>query len=178
MSWIDSKIQGTSRKIVSNSQKNDRTTERLIDLLRQDADTLCQMLTYDSAPASEQKMHPISYTHCTFNEQSTASISSCTLYDPPIEEFSVLKTVLEESGTSAAFDPLRGPTIIICTKGDGTIKIGETKEQVKAGWVFFVGAETGYVLRNTGTAVLVAYQAFCDVRACLTPDDTVSNISQ
>jgi mannose-6-phosphate isomerase len=121
------------------------------------------MLTYDFAPASEQKMHPASYTHCTFNEQSTDSCSSCKLYDPPIEEFSVLKTVLEESGASVAYDPFRGPTIIICTQGEGTIEAGAIKKEIKAGWVYFVGTETGYVLRNAGTVVMVAYQAFCDL---------------
>jgi mannose-6-phosphate isomerase len=150
--------------IVINSQTNEPTNEPTTDIFpRQDADTLCQMLTYDFAPASEQKMHPTSYTHCTFNKQSIDSGSSCMLYDPPIEEFSVIKTMLEESGTSVAFDPLRGPAIVICTQSEGTITVGKTEEQIKAGWVYFVGAETGYVLRNTGPVALAAYQAFCDM---------------
>jgi mannose-6-phosphate isomerase len=85
------------------------------------------------------------------------------LYDPPIQEFSVLKTVLENSVASVRLDPFRGPTIIICTQGEGTIEVGAIKKEIKAGWVYFIGAETGYVLRNTGTVVLVAYQAFCDL---------------
>lgn len=108
-------------------------------------------------------MQPTSYPCCGFNEIARESDSSCILYDPPIEEFSVIKTVLERSNASVEFDAFRGPTIVICTHGKGTIKTGVVEEQIKAGWVYFVGAETKYVLRNAGCMAFETYQAFCDL---------------
>ncbi|KAI1967063.1 Mannose-6-phosphate isomerase [Ophidiomyces ophidiicola] len=133
-----------------------------------DVSTLTSMLTYSYAPIEEQKMHPTDYPYVTLNTTSYTSSSSSLLYDPPIEEFSVVKTDLNRAGAKATFEPISGPSIIICTSGSGRISIGDSKsEEVKAGHVFFVGATAECVLENTGVAgedaPFTTFKAFCEI---------------
>lgn len=96
------------------------------------------MLIYSFAPTEEQKLIPVVLSHVTFNRDVGISAFS---YDPSIEEFSVIKTQLDAIGAQATFEDISGPTIIVCTAGEATISVGSaTKESVKKGYVFFVGA--------------------------------------
>lgn len=89
-----------------------------------DVDTLISMLTYISAPADAQLL-------------TTSSFAPKTeLHDPPIEEFSVLRTALEKSGEKETHRPIEGPSIVIVTEGSG--RVGE--EKVERGDVVFVAA--------------------------------------
>lgn len=69
-----------------------------------DVDTLVDMLTYSYAPIAEQKLEPTDYPYAVLNAPAYSSGSSCILYDPPIEEFSVVKTDLKRQGAKATFD--------------------------------------------------------------------------
>ena len=53
------------------------------------------------------------------------------LYDPPIDEFAVVRLALNAKGAKATFDPISGPTIIIFTQGSGKISVGPKSEEVK-----------------------------------------------
>lgn len=131
-----------------------------------DVDTLVNMLTYNYAPIDEQKMHPRDYPYATLNRTGYSSGSAVTLYDPPIEEFSVVQTTLRGNGAKATFDPLDGPSIIICTSGKGKISVGPTVQEVKEGYVFFVGATAECVLESEGATdddEFVTFKAFCEV---------------
>lgn len=128
------------------------------------------MLTYDFAPISEQKMSPVPYPYCKFNASAHSSDSSATLYDPPIEEFSVVKTDLKSSGSKVTFEGIPGPSIIICTAGSGTISVGPKKEEVKEGYVYFVGATAEAVLESNGSKPFVTFKAFC-----ILDEDTKTN---
>ncbi|KAL3479761.1 mannose-6-phosphate isomerase [Aspergillus californicus] len=133
-----------------------------------DVDTLTDMLTYSYAPIEEQKLEPTDYPYAVLNASAYSSASSCMLYDPPIEEFSVLKTDLYRTGAKATFDPITGPSILICTEGTGKISVGHKTEVVKEGYVFFVGANAECVVENTGTEadednVFTTFKAFCDL---------------
>ena len=97
-----------------------------------------------------------------------SSGSSAVLYDPPIEEFSVVKTDLRRTGAKATFDPIAGPSILICTGGKGKITVGHKTEEVQEGYVFFVGADAECIIENTGSGeddenVFTTYKAFCDL---------------
>ena len=81
----------------------------------QDIKTLISMLTYNYAPISSQKMQPVDYPYATLNQAAYSSSSSAILYDPPIAEFSVVMTTLKAAGAKATFEPIEGPSIIICT---------------------------------------------------------------
>lgn len=128
-----------------------------------DVDTLTDMLTYSYAPISEQKMSPTDYPFVTLNTTAYNSGSSATLYDPPIEEFSVVKTDLNKSGAKATFESIDGPSIIICTKGSGKISVGPKEEELKEGYVFFVGATAKCVLESSSDEPLVTFKAFCEL---------------
>ncbi|EEP79610.1 phosphomannose isomerase type I [Uncinocarpus reesii 1704] len=133
-----------------------------------DVSTLTSMLTYSYAPIEEQKMEPTEYPYVTLNTVAYTSGSSALLYDPPIEEFSVIKTDLNRTGAKATFEPISGPSIIICTSGHGRISVGDAKsEAVKPGYVFFVGATAECVLENSGAegddVPFTTFKAFCEL---------------
>lgn len=121
------------------------------------------MLTYSYAPISEQKMSPTEYHFVKLNATAYSSSSAATLYDPPIEEFSVVKTDLNKSGAKATFESIEGPSIVICTKGEGKISVGPKSEELKEGYVYFVGATAELVIESTGSEPLVTFKAFCEL---------------
>jgi mannose-6-phosphate isomerase len=127
-----------------------------------DVDTLISMLTYSYAPISEQKMEPVDYPYVTLNTVAYSSGSETTLYDPPIDEFSVVKTDLKKKGAKATFEQIAGPSIFICTTGEGKISVGPTVEEVKPGYVYFVGATAEVVLEGE-TEDFTTFRAFCEL---------------
>ena len=130
-----------------------------------DVDTLTSMLTYSYAPISEQKMSPSDYPYATLSAAAYSSNSSAILYDPPIDEFSVVKTDLRREGAKVTMDGIEGPSIVICTEGEGTIGVGPKKEEVKPGYVFFVGATAELVLESSSATPYVTFKAFCELKS-------------
>ncbi|KAH7385938.1 mannose-6-phosphate isomerase-like protein [Pyrenochaeta sp. MPI-SDFR-AT-0127] len=132
-----------------------------------DVDTLTSMLTYSYAPISEQKMEPADYPYVTLNAPAYSSNSGALLYNPPIPEFAVVRTALNRTGAKATFGPVQGPSIILCTKGKGTISVGAKEETIDEGYVFFVGATAEVVIKSETDAEdgegLVTYKAFCEI---------------
>ncbi|KAK6439545.1 Mannose-6-phosphate isomerase [Oleoguttula sp. CCFEE 5521] len=129
-----------------------------------DIPNLTSMLTYTLAPPSSQKMTPVPYPYCKLNTTSHSSDSSAMLYDPPIEEFAVVKTDLKNAGAKVTFEGIEGPAIIICTEGKGKISVGPKTEEVKEGYVYFVGATAECVLESTdGAKPFVTFRAFCEL---------------
>ena len=130
-----------------------------------DVTTLVDMLTYNYAPIDEQKMEPTDYPYATLNRTGYSSGSAVDLYDPPIEEFSVVRSVLKGAGAKATFEPLDGPSIVICTNGKGKISVGPTVHDVKEGYVFFVGSTAECVLEADGGKEdeFITFKAFCEV---------------
>ncbi|KAL9600180.1 MAG: hypothetical protein Q9219_003323 [cf. Caloplaca sp. 3 TL-2023] len=128
----------------------------------QDIPTLTSMLTYSYAPISEQKMQPVDYPYVTLNRTAYSSSSSAILYDPPIEEFSVVKTELNGKDAKATFEAIEGPSIIICTAGSGKISVGSKSEQMKTGYVFFVGATAECILESDSES-FTTFKAFCEL---------------
>jgi mannose-6-phosphate isomerase len=89
-----------------------------------------------------------------------------TLYDPPIDEFSVLLVDMPEQGVSEeVHPPVDGPSIVIVTKlnkGGEKAKLawrGGEVEVVREGQTFFVGRGEEISFRGG----LVAYRAFVEV---------------
>lgn len=120
-----------------------------------DVPTLTSMLTYTACPPSDQLLPPVGYK----------ATKHTTLYDPPIEEFSVLLTNLSAS-ESEKFDAVDGPSILIFTKveGETELRVGEEVMKVgRQGQVFFVGAgvEIELMARKGATT---AYRAFVEVQ--------------
>lgn len=131
-----------------------------------DVSTLVDMLTYNFAPIDEQKMAPTDYPYATLNRKAYSSGSAVALYDPPIDEFSVVRSQLRGPEAKATFEPLDGPSIVICTNGSGKISVGPTSFETKEGYVFFVGSTAELVLESTVSGAeedFVAFKAFCEV---------------
>lgn len=133
-----------------------------------DVNTLTDMLTYSYSPIEEQKLEPTDYPYAILNVPAFSSGSAALLYDPPIEEFSVVKTDLKRTSAKATFDPIAGPSILICTRGKGKITVGHKTEEVQEGYVFFVGADAECIIENAGSGegeddVFTTYKAFCDL---------------
>ncbi|GAA5879774.1 hypothetical protein JCM16303_004171 [Sporobolomyces ruberrimus] len=124
-----------------------------------DVPTLTTMLTYTSSPPSDQILPPVPFR----------STKHTTLYDPPIDEFSVLLTVLEE-GEKEKFEGIDGPSILIFTQLDnGRASLGWTGksrgdvEVKREGQVFFVGAGEEVEIEAKKGKV-VAYRAFVEAK--------------
>ncbi|KIW63321.1 mannose-6-phosphate isomerase, class I [Phialophora macrospora] len=128
----------------------------------QDVNTLTDILTYDHNPPEDQLLQPVDYPYVTLNDKAYSSNSDSLLYDPPIEEFSVVRTALKKDGAKATFEGLAGPSIIICTSGEGTISVGPKKEDFKEGWVYFVGATAQLVVESSAEE-MVTFRAFCEI---------------
>ncbi|KAI0521955.1 mannose-6-phosphate isomerase [Xylaria bambusicola] len=130
-----------------------------------DVQNLVNMLTYNYAPIEEQKMSPKEYPYAVLNRTAYSSGSEAILYDPPIDEFSVIRSVLRGNGSKVTFDPIDGPSIIICTSGKGKISVGPKTEEIKEGYVFFVGATAELIMESEGEQddEFITFKAFCEV---------------
>jgi mannose-6-phosphate isomerase len=128
----------------------------------QDVDTLTEILTYDHEPPEKQLLEPVDYPYVTLNSTAYSSGSESLLYDPPIEEFSVVRTVLKKKSAKATFEGLGGPSIVICTSGSGMISVGPKQEELREGWVYFVGATAECVIESTSDE-MVTFKAFCEI---------------
>ncbi|PLW20258.1 hypothetical protein PCANC_00613 [Puccinia coronata f. sp. avenae] len=117
-----------------------------------DVPTLTEMLTYSYGPAESQLMKPTLFQDC----QHT------TLYDPPIEEFSVLLTKLSP-GEHDQHPPINGPSILIVTQGSGTIEAEGLHIAPKhEGQVYFIAAGTPVTI-SAQQSTFVSYRAFVQV---------------
>ncbi|KAG8993331.1 Mannose-6-phosphate isomerase [Tulasnella sp. 427] len=127
-----------------------------------DVPTLTSMLTYKWGPADSQIMPPVKYR----------STKATTIYDPPIEEFSVLMTCLK-SGENEVHEPIKGPSILILTEGSGrlawTEKDSSRQEESleKPGLVYFAGAGVGLEL-EAGEGGMTVYRAITELQNTLT----------
>lgn len=128
----------------------------------QDVNTLTDILTYDHDPPEQQLLQPVDYPYATLNSTAYSSSSSALLYDPPIEEFSVVRSALNKPGAKVTFEAIDGPSIIIATSGEGTISVGPKKEEIKQGWVYFIGATAELVIESTSDE-LVTFKAFTEI---------------
>lgn len=128
-----------------------------------DVDTLANMLTYSYAPIAQQKMPPQEYPYVTLNAAAYASASEARLYDPPIEEFAVVRAELKRSGAKATFEGVAGPSVMICTGGEGTVGVPGATQEIREGWVYFVGAGAEVTLQAGEGDALTVFKAFCEI---------------
>ncbi|TPX32967.1 mannose-6-phosphate isomerase [Synchytrium microbalum] len=135
-----------------------------------DVDTLINMLTYNNGPAESQILRGDPFRKHGKNTR---------LYDPPIEEFSVLQTSLAP-GESEPYDEFDGPSILIVTEGSGSIEYrvegmegGSGKMDLQAGLVLFVGANVKITL-SADTSSTTIYRAFYRFQYQCTEDSTES----
>ncbi|KAI5952314.1 PMI1 [Candida jiufengensis] len=124
-----------------------------------DVKNLVSMLTYGSEPVEDQKMQPSKYT----KSKGDAKVSN--IFNPPIEEFSVIQTEFDTKGGSQFFQGIDGPSIIIATNGSGTIEIVNhpaSKQKISKGFVFFVAPNTEISIIADSGDEFITYRAFVE----------------
>ncbi|OSD06393.1 mannose-6-phosphate isomerase [Trametes coccinea BRFM310] len=85
--------------------------------------TFVNMLTYTARPVSHWALPREAYPHS--HEGRTSK------YDPPMEEFVVLGTTLDNSAKTERLGAVKGPTIGIVTKGKARIAVSRGNEQLE-----------------------------------------------
>jgi mannose-6-phosphate isomerase len=79
------------------------------------------------------------------------------LYAPPLAEFSLFATTLAEGETETVGE-LGGPSIMIVTEGEGTLRANGKEYRLSEGFVFFVGHGTEMEFKATkGMKVFTAF---------------------
>ncbi|CAG8737396.1 12505_t:CDS:2 [Dentiscutata erythropus] len=120
-----------------------------------DVPILVNMLNYRYGNAKSQILNPIQY-----NDSPTS-----LLYDPPIEEFTVILTNLDSQFRKEAFESIAGPSIIIITEGKGFLQYENNSEVLEPGSIFFIGANVSITLElTTDCDQLISYRAFCALK--------------
>jgi mannose-6-phosphate isomerase len=120
-----------------------------------DVPNLIEMLTYETNPIEKQKLQPVKFDRASGDGE-------VLLFDPPIEEFSVLKVDVEKNG-EVVIEGLNGPSIVIVTRGGGEFRVGPKGEIATEGTIFFVGAEATTNIKGAEEG-LTAYWAFAEIR--------------
>lgn len=119
-----------------------------------DVKTLVNYLTYSTNNVEEQKQPPAPFPRGTGN-------AKFSLYDPPIDEFSVLQVEFSESNGKALMKGIDGPSIAIVTKGKGSISDGEETLDAFAGAVYYIAPNTETTL-NSVSDDFTLYRAYCE----------------
>jgi len=119
-----------------------------------DVDTLVNMLTYSCKSAENQIITGQPYFHS----------STTLLYNPPIEEFSILCTKLSpRTRRREIFRGVRGPSIILVTEGHGRIIYRNKVYDARKGSIYFIGANTPIVLETTRGRTTTFYRAYTEL---------------
>lgn len=124
-----------------------------------DVEVLTEMLTYNAKSANDQVLSGVL---CTPTGHSL-------MYDPPIEEFSVILTKLDHAKEKERLRGAEGPSIVIVTNGSGVIRSEKTSDSgpevievsAETGNVFFVGANTPFSIEALSEEGVTIYTAFC-----------------
>lgn len=124
-----------------------------------DVEVLTEMLTYQSKAGSDQLLSGVL---CTPTGHSL-------MYDPPIDEFSIILTTLDHAKEKERLRAAEGPSVVIVTKGQGVLRAeknnGSEDEDVveiaaNEGNVFFVGANTPFSIEASSDEGVTIYTAF------------------
>lgn len=111
------------------------------------------MLTYESGDGSASLQSPVDF--------SKPSTSASSLYDPPINEFSVVR--IEVSGEAEEQRAINGPSIVIVTKGTGAVSWSTGgKADLKRGEVVFIGADTATTWMSREGDELEVFRAYVE----------------
>ncbi|KAI9511302.1 mannose-6-phosphate isomerase [Russula earlei] len=116
-----------------------------------DIPNLVHTLTYAASQASRHVVNPLPFS----------ASSASTLYNPPIPEFSVVRTTLTP-GQYEEHRAIDGPSITIVAGGKGTLQWASGSLSVVTGEVIFIGAVTAIDLFATGDEKLEIYRAFVE----------------
>ncbi|KAJ2861535.1 Mannose-6-phosphate isomerase [Coemansia aciculifera] len=118
-----------------------------------DVPVLVDMLTYDYGTPEGKLLRPVPF----------AETRHSLVYDPPIDEFSVVRTAL----APAQIEPvpaLDGPQVLLVVEGKGRLLVPASEGdeyELLPGHVYFVRAGTDVVIEADESSSLVTYSALC-----------------
>ena len=93
-------------------------------------------------------------------EPSAKSKHGKTLeYCPELSEFNMLVTRLTQGGEDVV-EAVDGPSVLVVTKGEGSMEVEKERVELKEGWVFFVGR--GVELRFCSETDLEVFRAYAE----------------
>lgn len=118
---------------------------------RDNVDMFCSVLTFTPHEAKEAIL-PAQ----TFDRSKNGKTQ---LYAPPLSEFSMLATTMG-AGDSETIGSLGGPSVMVVTEGEGTMKGNGKEYKLSAGYIFFVAP--GVDLEFSATKQLKAFTAFAE----------------
>ncbi|PSN61124.1 mannose-6-phosphate isomerase [Corynespora cassiicola Philippines] len=97
---------------------------------RDSVEQFCSVLTFTPHDPNEAKLPPRSFDR--------SEDGKTKLYAPPLNEFSMLATELA-GGETERLGALGGPSIMVVTRGEGTMKAEGKEHTVSEGFVYFIG---------------------------------------
>lgn len=118
---------------------------------RDSVDTFCSVLTFTPHDAKEAILSSQKFDR--------SKNGKTKLYAPPLSEFSMLATTIGD-GESETIGKLGGPTIMIVTEGEGTLKADGKEYKLSAGYIFFVAPSVE--LDFKATKQIKAFTAFVE----------------
>lgn len=121
-----------------------------------DVEVLVSSLTYSTNPVEEQKQPPAPFPRGSGD-------AKFALYDPPIDEFSVLQIKFDNAG-KAQMKGIDGPSIVIVTEGTGKLNQNDENISLDAfeGGVYFIAPGAEVELVNESSKPFILYRAFCE----------------
>lgn len=127
-----------------------------------DVDTLVNMLTYRAFSPAD-----ITFKGSPWVREDGTAITSTTLYDTPIPEFAVLRTILP-ANKSEHFDGMHGPSLLLVTEGRGAVREDGSSSQINvtSGNVLFIGAREAVTLQAVNDSGLTVFRAFTTDKRC------------
>jgi mannose-6-phosphate isomerase len=150
-----------------------------------DVPNLIANLTYNAGGCEAHTVEPVVYDSIAtvVDGSDTYKHKYTVLYDPPIPEFSILKTELETHSRRRTYRAIDGPSVCIVTEGTGEVRWAkdgkgvswledgqavwdadssgaQNKMSVRRGDVFFIGADWDVEICMTGFHPMVTFRAF------------------
>jgi len=116
---------------------------------RDSVDMFCSVLTFTPHDAKEAILPSTKF--------DKSKNGKSKLYAPPLSEFSLYATTLGD-GESDTIGQVGGPSIMIVTQGEGTLKAEGKEHKLSEGYIFFVGPDVE--LEFKASKALKAYTAF------------------
>ncbi|KAF9698472.1 hypothetical protein EKO04_003659 [Ascochyta lentis] len=118
---------------------------------RNNVDTFINCLTFNPHDTSEALLKPRKF--------DGSKNGNTQIYAPPMSEFNMLMTTLGD-GESDTVRAINGPSVMIVSEGEGTLKADGKEHKLSAGYIFFIGQ--GTELEFSATKKLKAFTAHAE----------------
>lgn len=119
---------------------------------RNNTDLVCDLLTFTPHSVQDSVLRPKGWPR---SQQGKSKV-----FAPPMSEFDILETKLK-GGEKESLEAVKGPSVLIATKGGAKMKADGKEHELKEGHVFFVAHDVPLEF-EAGEAGLQMYLAFVE----------------